>query len=864
MHELKTELKYLIRLFSLDPKLVIDKLSVSLFGDLEDLIPEVEYELKFMGLNAINDEALSSWTSLIKHRYFIHPEIKDLKSPFFFPVKIAEKFLKITDEKPVCRVEMLGNWHGLTIKLGEDLFTTALLAYRKYRHDYEPAHFQWEKIIKSDFHSLNNMMESKNLSENHMHLKGSSPYFDLNWLSLMNNPKNRRDEFQTFTRKTSLMPVSIISFADMKKMDLYDMVRIAACLRITLFILCCCDDKDRFNKIEWRINAILRNTDLLSVHFKEFLSEISVELMFSNYRQFNEKVDYAINFPVNYDKSSSALTGERKIYYAAYLYLLKGGDFFQQVERYFYLYILITHIISNEFIQKNERYGFKNFQDYQERKTAFIPSGSVYEKLMIKMAIVDNIKENNINKLEVRFHGGTDKKILYDEIKRIDKCCSYSPRTSSNEVNISDGKLKHFFVLHFLKKPCEFYKVTEPDKYKTWDLKCRDFYLRKEVKQEAMTITSLRRDSLSTALRIFGIDAASSEVTCRPEVFAQAFRYLRSHHVTNPMSRFGISEDKPVPNLRVTYHVGEDFYDLLDGLRAIDEAIDFLQLGYGDRIGHGVAMGLDIDDYYQNRDYEISLPRQNLLDNIAWMLNKIQIYNIDTPTSFYQKLRVKFRDILKRIFKTGEDTDHSDYIQAMGLRGENPELFFEDYEQRENIRNFYINTPWKLFSSNRSHDFYIYMNKNVYNLNQRYHYDTDVKKKGNKYIKYTVEKEYINCLKILQIKMRQELETNGIAVESNPSSNYLISKLSDISKIPLFRLFPIDEQESGSNRLNVSVNTDDQGVFYTSLNKEYAMLAHVQQQKKNLDGTRKYSDDKILQWIERLIKNGNEQSFFVG
>jgi len=100
-------------------------------------------------------------------------------------------------------------------------------------------------------------------------------------------------------------------------------------------------------------------------------------------------------------------------------------------------------------------------------------------------------------------------------------------------------------------------------------------------------------------------------------------------------------------------------------------------------------------------------------------------------------------------------------------------------------------------------------------------------------------------------------------VESNPTSNYLISNLGDLNKIPIFKLFPIDEVEAGVKRLNVSVNTDDQGVFYTSLTKEYSMLAHIQQQQRNPDGSRKYSNDQILDWIEKLIENGNRQSFWI-
>ena len=96
--------------------------------------------------------------------------------------------------------------------------------------------------------------------------------------------------------------------------------------------------------------------------------------------------------------------------------------------------------------------------------------------------------------------------------------------------------------------------------------------------------------------------------------------------------------------------------------------------------------------------------------------------------------------------------------------------------------------------------------------------------------------------------------------ESNPSSNFLISRLDKTIELPVFKLFPIEATENDAIRLNVSVNTDDQGVFYTSLVKEYTLLAGALQNEHN-NKLRKYDNDKILTWIERLVDNGKNQCF---
>lgn len=112
-----------------------------------------------------------------------------------------------------------------------------------------------------------------------------------------------------------------------------------------------------------------------------------------------------------------------------------------------------------------------------------------------------------------------------------------------------------------------------------------------------------------------GIDAANSEIYCRPEVFAQAFRFLKNHNVKN--------NGRQRPNdLNITYHVGEDFFDIADGLRAVEEAMIYFNLKNGDRLGHCLVLGTDVRKYYTMRYNTICCTKQVLLDNMAWLHHK--------------------------------------------------------------------------------------------------------------------------------------------------------------------------------------------------------------------------------------------------
>ena len=62
-------------------------------------------------------------------------------------------------------------------------------------------------------------------------------------------------------------------------------------------------------------------------------------------------------------------------------------------------------------------------------------------------------------------------------------------------------------------------------------------------------------------------------------------------------------------------------------------------------------------------------------------------------------------------------------------------------------------------------------------------------------------------------------------------------------------------------QLSVSINTDDQGVFVTSLENEYALLASALENVKNKEGEYVYNKNGIYAWIDDVRKMGNAQSF---
>lgn len=160
---------------------------------------------------------------------------------------------------------------------------------------------------------------------------------------------------------------------------------------------------------------------------------------------------------------------------------------------------------------------------------------------------------------------------------------------------------------------------------------------------------------------------------------------------------------------RLTYHVGEDFLDVADGLRAIDEAINFLDMDCGDRLGHALALGIDVEEWYKSKNNYILLPQQDYLDNLVWIYNRLIQFNIQGMDALKDEIQKKYEryfyeiygkyinaDEIEMILKEAEKEhehlgiatlfgndryrfDIGQYYDSWKLRGDDPLLYSHGY-----------------------------------------------------------------------------------------------------------------------------------------------------------------------------------------
>ena len=151
-------------------------------------------------------------------------------------------------------------------------------------------------------------------------------------------------------------------------------------------------------------------------------------------------------------------------------------------------------------------------------------------------------------------------------------------------------------------------------------------------------------------------------------------------------------------------------------------------------------------------------------------------------------------------------------------------------------------------------------------LYYEYQYNPKVKITGDQVVEVRVEDCMIKAVKLIRKKMQQEICSRGLAIETNPSSNYLIGTFRRYDRHPIVNWYNYgltcnQEEVENCPQLQVSINTDDQGVFTTYIENEYAYLALALEIYKDENGKYRYNKTMILQWLDNIRKMGINQSF---
>jgi len=374
-----------------------------------------------------------------------------------------------------------------------------------------------------------------------------------------------------------------------------------------------------------------------------------------------------------------------------------------------------------------------------------------------------------------------------------------------------------------------------------------------------------------------GLDVAGDENLVRSEVFAPVLRWLRRGFLPRPPGEEGSA------GFHLSVHAGEDYAHPLSGLRNVDETVRFCDMRHGDRIGHGLALGIDAAKWV-GRHGDMILPVDEHLDNLVWawhhacdmsaglplaaqliarLERRIAQFlphatwnpgrvsaspqDLHTAWQLRRNCHYQIKNNPTRIFDSKLREAAPDYDRLMlgqqGAPGSPERLYFQYHEQRKPTRlpNVLISQPAG--------------EPSLHSEPQTVH--------GSLLLRDFETAEDLEFMCALQDYLLNKYDAMGLVIEANPSSNVYIARLENHSEHPIFRWYPPNESclapgaqwnRFGLRRgpIKVLVNTDDPGIMPTTLRTEFSLLGEA---AVDLG----YSSTCVEAWLERLRKFGLDE-----
>ena len=807
-------------------------------GILKEVLAHSATEFSRTEVSRIIDLAKSKWFDKSAEGYssgIFNPE-----SLFGILTSFGEESLDISKVFPRVKFGYLLRWHDLTYMIHEDTVVIPSLVMNDLKRLKCEAdrRFDWPDILNHDNDVINRVLD-KGLADTHAHLNASSDVFMLNWLAMMNSReamKNMADKVngeRYLEQELTPMESDRVNPVNGITKSFYNLGLCAALCRMWLFVQSREDlssDGDNFSRKIYNLLTDFINEDVtlfsrLSTQIYEYINLLRRDSLKT---PEGRRLDYALTTRGADEVTSPyfILSGERRVLYRVFRRIFTGRGDKARLSKVLYLYLILKNRLRREFVQSNHLVGFENFQIYQSRKGEFF-NDSFWWNLNLSYAVLSSLDHSGMglveaNRLEGRVTSGALRDIHKGVIRN-----PFEERSVGHKL-ADLGSLPGFsIVVHYIKK-----QVLRGNRSRWYQLA----KFRGQLWKEMNLILKYLKG------RVTGIDVAGSELNCRPEIFAPMFRWAKSNGLGNNM----------------TFHAGEDYYDLLDGLRTIYEAVYFMNFDSGCRIGHGLALGKDAGAYYADRHQYLIAPAQIVLDNLIWM----KYYAVEEGVALSEMTRDFIHRTTHDLFELigYKVSDSLDYWRSMLMRGNDVDLEFNS----DKVVGFTIRSLTKEpdFIKNDSErcDHGVGMNDKVEALHRCYEMSDSIFEMGSKVFETKIPCTFAEDVAKLQRQMLRLLERKGITIEANPSSNVKIGGFRRYDELPLFRFYPVEGSRESAT--SVSVNTDDRGVFYTSIRNEYSLVAAaLMKMKDKTTGKQRYSMNQVADYIECLVQNGRGSVF---
>lgn len=509
----------------------------------------------------------------------------------------------------------------------------------------------------------------------------------------------------------------------------------------------------------------------------------------------------------------------------------------------FWHYSLLRSQFCRLLVQQNEQKGFDQFQyitqnelressekDYAERfrqierghqqgiayvEGRFAPKSSPDKTAALLTRILRGyllfLKENALGETPLNRAKDSNRSLheLVNSIRDLEEGLRKQENASTNikiTMQPTLRRLRFGLVAHFIKKQ----DTREQFQFFNEEVRpqCRNSKVRQETDQAARALVKVLKNTPGLKELIRGIDAASNERHSSPEVFAPAFRRMHAAGIK-----------------RFTYHAGEDFIHVASGLRAMFEAIIFLGLDAGCRIGHGTASGLEIEDWWKSVGPYIIMPLEDRLDDLIFTRHMLLSCRIHL-----QQIPLIDSEILRLAHYIWEDPKvmPDDLARAWLLRELDP------LAQKSNLNDVEPRRRAEAILFEKARRDYPFAHE-LFLRRHGHGAKSDQLRRSQEDIVIARESDILNndLLRSLQNYVLSELRQRQIAIETLPSSNIRISIHNNYGNHHAQNWLHPDSNEPTC----FTIGSDDPGIFATSLRMEYAhFLRPLQLQSSQKNG----------------------------
>lgn len=508
------------------------------------------------------------------------------------------------------------------------------------------------------------------------------------------------------------------------------------------------------------------------------------------------------------------------------------------LERLLWIYLLIQNQCLTLLVQRDDFFGFDQFQNYTMTELREETEKSYLSRF--KHAHGAGVY-SQVRYLEGRFAPKSDPSKMqnllfsvlrgYWEYLRANmslECVHDKPLTISQvldnlELVEPHGKCAELaLVAHFIKRK------PKNDEIYPYAL------LFKDLKNQAAILMDMLKYEPRLKGWIRGVDAAANEMHAPSELFGPLFRVL---------AKSGIAH--------FTYHVGEDFPHLISGIRSIDDALRFLPLRNGDRLGHCTAIGITPNIWKRSLPLSLSMTKETRLLDLVFIWRELRSH--PELLRYASDAAIEAVRLAHQVFSLEEEVSITTLDQVLEMRGVLAEsegllgglngslkpksLWLEEYERaRKLAKTAGMKRPLKLYKQWLTSD--------------------NVRKQRSEYVEVALEYLPDEAVVALQQALMAKMANRNIAIECPPTSNTRISQYRDVSEHHIFRWMGLPgEAIEGDVPMSICLGSDDPGIFAADLKSEFYHLFVVLTRKFGL------SPAEALRKVAEVNENGRIYRF---